>query len=337
MLYPRNLKIMKNVFLFLALSVFPGHVFCQLGTDRIIPWGEQNEDSYVEIKNGKFGVVMQGKATIPTVYDIEQLNDMINFDGNAYFSDSADFPLGLNGKWGIMNNRGEIIVPFEYDYIHIIQAYPSDRLEYAGVEKNGKCAIIDSKGKLITGFEYDAFYGYYQNDMMLTQNPKLAMKLGDRVVFYDPITKRNLTASPLQEFGVESKIVYYKMKMGAISQNGDIILPVEYDDVRNTNSQAFDNRNQPLSVGKAGKYGVWQYGRGFILPMQYEGATIGYVDGSPLFVACQNKKWALLDLSGKKLTEFEYDYLSISFGDISGMKGKDSYTITREGKATLRK
>ncbi|HET6991475.1 MAG TPA: WG repeat-containing protein [Bacteroidia bacterium] len=326
----------KIIFLSILLSVFFIPAFSQLGENRTIPWGEQNDDSYVEIKDGKFGLVMQGKVTIPTKYQIEQLNEMINFDGNAYFPDSAQFALGLDGKWGIMNNRGIIIVPFEYDYIHIERSYPTDRLEYAGVEKNGKCAIMDSKGKLITGYDYDAFYGYYKNDAMLTDNPKLAMKLGDRVVFYDPVTKKNLPTSPLQEFGVESKLVYYKMKMGAVSQNGDIILPVVYDDVRGT-GENFENRNQPLCVGNAGKYGIWQFGKGFILPMQYEAAGIGYVGGSPLFVVSQNKKWALLDATGKNLTGYEYDNLYISFGEISGMKGKDSYVITRDGKATLSK
>jgi hypothetical protein len=330
-------NIRAKIHLSFFFSIFFFSAFAQLGENRTIPWGEANDDSYVEIKDGKFGIVIQGKVTVETKYDIEQLDRMINFDGNAYFQDSAVFALGYGGKWGIMNNRGQIIVPFEYDYIHIERTYPGDRLEYAGVEKNGKCAIVNEKGKLITGFDYDAFYGYYRNEMMMAENPKLAMKLGDRVVFYDPVTKKNLAKAPLQEFGVESKLVYYKMKMGAISQNGDIILPCEYDFAGSTGGQSFDNRNQPLSVGKAGKFGVFQYGRGLILPMEYQAAAIGYVDGNPLFVASQNNKFALLDATGKKLTEFEYDSIYISFGDISGTKGKENYTLTREGKATLKK
>jgi hypothetical protein len=71
--------------------------------------------------------------------------------------------------------------------------------------------------------------------------------------------------------------------------------------------------------------------------MNYEAAAIGYVGGETLFVVSENKKYALLDATGKNLTGYEYDNLYISFGEISGMKGKDSYTLTRDGKATLNK
>ncbi len=326
---------MKNLILNIAFCLCLTNAFCQLGPDRTIPCGEQNDDSYVIIKNGKFGITIQGKETISPIYNIEQLDLMIEMDGNAYFSDSAAFPLELNGKWGVMDNHGQILVPFEYDYIHIERSYPLDRMEYAGVDKNGKTAIMDSKGKLTTGFVYDAFYGYYQNDGMITQNPKLAMKMGDHVVFYDPITTVNLANSPLQEFGVESKIVYNKNKLGVISENGDIILPVEYDAIRNTGQTVFENRSTPLIVGKDGKFGIWQFGRGLILPMQYENATMGFVDGSPMFTACENKKWALLDVTGKKVTEFEYDNLKIGYGEIDGSIGNKDFTLTRDGKATL--
>ncbi len=326
----------KIIFLGILFLMFFNSAFSQLGENRKIEWGEQDATSYVEIKDGKFGIVTQGVATIPTKYQIEQLDYMIRYDGSAYFHDSAQFALGLDGKWGIMNNRGNIIVPFEYDYIHIQRDEVWDRMEFAGVEKNGKCAIMNSKGKLITGFDYDAFLGYYKNDAMLTENAKLAMRIGNKVVFYDPVTKKNLALSPLQEFGVESKLVYYKMKMGAISQNGEIILPIEYDDVQCVNEH-FENRNQALSVGNGGKYGVWQFGKGFILPMQFESATIGYVNGNPLFIASENKKYALLDATGKNLTEFEYRYLTIDFGKITGIKGDDYYDIASDGKAILRK
>jgi hypothetical protein len=307
-----------------------------------VRWGEEDSTSYVEIKNGKFGCVMEGKRTIPAKYDIENFMEAVNWDGNAYFSDSADFVLSLDGKWGVMNNRGMTTVPFEYDYIRMERSYIYQRLEYAGVEKNGKCAIIDWNGKLVTGFEFDAFLGYYRSTQFMPVFPAIAMKKGDRIVFYDTQTKKIVQAAPEAENVNESVIVYYKNKCGVISRTGDIILPLEYDQIYSADGQEFKECSQPLTVRKGDAVGVWQYGKGMLLPMQYTSARMGVVNGKNYFVVANapvtdSTLYGLQSADGKLIVPYEYKSIYIYENAIVGAKGNDEYDISPGGKATLRK
>ena len=331
----KNLKVKKIIAAISSCSVLSFSGFGQVHEDIHVRWGEEDSTSYVAIVNGKFGIVMEGIRTLETKYEIENFEEAIRYDGNAYFQDGAAFVLGLDGKWGVMDNRGQVILPFEYDYVRIERNFDNDHMEFAGVEKNGKVALADRNGNLLTGFDFDAFYGYYLPYGMRLSSPKLALKQGTKVVFYDPESKKTLQEAPEQEFGVEVKTVYYKNKMGVISRTGEIILPVEYDAVYSTDGTSYSYKSQVVSVGKNGKYGIWQYGKGMLLPMQYASAAAGYVNSKMYFLVTENGKYALLDPEGKNVTGFEYDNMVIYDGIIVGKKGDIQYKIETSGATTL--
>ncbi len=73
----------------------------------------------------------------------------------------------FSGKYELYNNRGEQILPGEYDYII---TYKNN---CAAVEKDGKWAIANEKG-LITDFKYDDYniYGYDVNRISVKKNNK---------------------------------------------------------------------------------------------------------------------------------------------------------------------
>jgi hypothetical protein len=331
----KNQQVKKAIAALSCCSVLSFSAFGQVHEDIWVRWGEEDSTSYVEIVNGKFGIVMEGKRTLETKYQIENFEEAIRYDGNAYFYDGAAFVLGLDGKWGVMDNRGKLILPFEYDYVRIERDFDNDKMEFAGVEKNGKVALADRNGKLLTGFDFDAFYGYYLPYGMRLSSPKLALKQGAKVVFYDPESKKILSEAPEQEFGVEAKTVYYKNKMGAISRTGEIILPVEYDAVYSTDGTSYSYKSQTLAVGNNGKYGIWQYGKGMILPMQYASATAGYVNSKMYFVVTENGKHALLNKEGQNITGFEYDSMYIYNEMIVGTKGDIQYKIETSGATSV--
>ena len=330
---------MKQIFISSCLFFLVAFATAQtVQSDIRVRWGEEDSTSYVQIKNGKFGIVMEGKETIPPIYDIENFQEAVNYDGNAYFSDGADFVLGLNVKWGVINNRGVVKIPFEYDYIRMERAYEDQQMEFAGVQKNEKIALMDRNGKLLTGFDYDAFYGYYKNSFMMSlSSTRIALQKGNTILFYDPSTKKMEKANDDVFNTPESKIVWYKDKAGVISRNGELLLPAEYDNIYSANDAAFQNRSQLLSVSKNGKFGIWQYGKGLILPMQYSSARVSESEGKRFFIVSENEKYALLDEAGKNLTDFEYTSIYIYENNITGTKGDDEYRIAPDGKATLLK
>ncbi len=71
-----------------------------------------------------------------------------------------------NNKWGFVNTKGEIIIPFEYDFI-----IPSTNAT-AFVLKNNKWGIIDATGKAITPIQYDRFSPNNNKLIYVEQNGK---------------------------------------------------------------------------------------------------------------------------------------------------------------------
>jgi len=66
------------------------------------------------------------------------------------YSKSDDFgKLKVNGKWGLINENGTVVLPFEYDGIEYFGG------DLAAVKVNGKWKITDMKGNEIVPHDYD--------------------------------------------------------------------------------------------------------------------------------------------------------------------------------------
>lgn len=58
-------------------------------------------------------------------------------------------------KYGIMDEKGDTIIPFIYDVL------PNTVSEKMIVKKNGKYGIINIKNNILVDFKYDELYSYY--------------------------------------------------------------------------------------------------------------------------------------------------------------------------------
>jgi len=54
-----------------------------------------------------------------------------------------------NGKWGLVNSNGDVIVNYEYDMV------TEQNGNVAGVKQNGKWRIVNTEGKFETDKEYE--------------------------------------------------------------------------------------------------------------------------------------------------------------------------------------
>ncbi len=60
----------------------------------------------------------------------------------------------MEGKYGLINDEGEVVVPIIYDSIEDFKFY--DKLWTSIAEKNGKFGLIDYEGNTILPFIYPA-------------------------------------------------------------------------------------------------------------------------------------------------------------------------------------
>ena len=123
------------------------------------------------VKDGKLGYVnTNGDIAIPLEYDSNvtfwphpwydkfKNKAMLIDEHEAFprpyffehcFSDGI-VSVAKNGKYGAINNKGEMVIPFEHEYI----GHFADRL--AAMKKNGKYGYINTLGKVVISCKYDA-------------------------------------------------------------------------------------------------------------------------------------------------------------------------------------
>ena len=76
-----------------------------------------------------------------------------DFSGNeitykSLFPDNSLYASQNNGKWGLVNENGQIVVPYEYDMV------TEQNSGVAGVKKDGVWQVVDEKGQIISDNQY---------------------------------------------------------------------------------------------------------------------------------------------------------------------------------------
>lgn len=220
------------------------------------------------------------------------------------------FWIKCNGKWGIMNSNLEEIFPcclndydhetnekfigvsrcvgsFEdeditnYGYIdyqgnQVIpciydRAFISGESDSFVLEKDGKCGVINSKGVTLVPFKWDNI-AYFSQGLA-------GVKMGNRC--------------------------------GFININGDIAIPIEYEETHNFNGAGYAN------VKKGGHWGVIDIHNNVIVPFVYDNALTSSneeecdnISIHQLFLVSQDSQWSVIDVNGNKVCDIPGKYKS---------------------------
>lgn len=159
----------------------------------------KSSDEYYTIKNDKnFGLMnSSGKLVIDSIYKdvgVAGKDDrLMNFyarkhdDSVVYFTkDYKKIPIvaenyhvqngrivfSKNGKWGIMDESGKILIKPIYDMIDGFESYDYTTAKTDNFRKNG---IISRDGKIISPFIYDQIYDYQSKNMIVVSNNKYGL------------------------------------------------------------------------------------------------------------------------------------------------------------------
>jgi hypothetical protein len=123
-----------------------------------------------------------------------------------------------NGKAGIMNENGEIVIPIEYDNV----------LDYKNgmftAEKSNKWGIIDTENKIIIPFEYGRIR-HFENDLALITNKGTGYINKESEIVIEPQYSFNLSG----DFFNGIALVKKDNKYGYINKNNKIVIPIIYD------------------------------------------------------------------------------------------------------------
>ncbi len=282
-------------------------------------------------KNQKYGIIDEfGKEVVKTEYDtIEHPEEsyreseiflakkgnyliLLDKNGKKIYDKIKDFSfdhasLGnktqkiyhiqdLNGKYGAINTKGELVIPVMYDEFRDFRSnnnaivkhkgkfglvdlnnkitYPIDNeeieqnsrdLAFYIIKKNGKVGIINKELKTMINFDYQdlqpCFYDQI-NKFIAKQNGLYGVidRLGGIIIPFQYTEMSNWV-----EYGPGSNFhfVTKDKKQGLITKEGKTVIPVIYDSL-------FYDSDKIIILSKNGKYGVVTIQNKQIIPFAYE-------------------------------------------------------------------
>ena len=254
-----------------------------------------------------------------------------------------------NGKYGIINEFGKLVLQLEYDFIE----RPSNFSNYAKIylatqqktvtvfdenlseisikgiatylDNNGnifitsqenKKGLLNYKGEQTIPFLYDTLYQVCSNGYIAKKDS-----------LYGYIAKNNEIIQPFKYnyiYTLNGYAAYVNLnnKVGIFDEKGEIMIPFEFDAIYDTyyNQPVYNTLFQSIEniyiVEKNGKIGTIDDKNNVIIPIIYDRLS-GWVEYGPeAHFVKNNNKYGIISPNGQILIPIEYDYVGLPQDDI---------------------
>lgn len=166
-------------------------------------------------KNGKYGFIdTNNKTVVPFIYD------------NAYFFSDGLALVQKDGKYGFINHQGNVVIELKYQFAQlfsdglasvsidgnkfgainmkneIVIPFVYDSISYAdfgvmAVEKNGKYGVINNKNEIVIPIIYDELESVNENNEIIIGSSQIFRAVKKNEVFY--FNQFGKTISPLSK------------------------------------------------------------------------------------------------------------------------------------------
>ncbi|GLB47883.1 WG repeat-containing protein [Neptunitalea lumnitzerae] len=218
----------------------------------------------------------------------------------SYINTKLEYPIAIqNGKVGLLNLQGEVLIPFKYNGIT-----KHNNNDYFTYKDNNLLGIYFRKTNTYIPAKYQKIQQKGQDNFIVSENGKygvLDYKTGAELIpsKYKRITIYGSKSNPIYEVKINHKY-------GFIDANGKMILEPEYDAI----SKIYGARGIPSSTyitKKDSLHGLFDIYKGKLMPVKY--LYIGSFANKYL-MACTpapNRKYGLFNYDGTTVLDTEYD------------------------------
>ena len=260
--------------------------------------------------NGKFGFTNDEQWAIQPIYD-----EVMEFYDYSYA-----FAM-LKGKWGLIDQQGKTILPFEYSKV-LDDEYLFGDEENRTIVKNGKYGIVNrSLGKMLVECIYekpffytDGIFPYLGNVSVVYRNNKAGL-LNEKGVEIVPCIFDG-GKEPFKDMYLDVYVVAKQnKKSGVVDTVGNLAVPCVYDDIKTT-----ENFNL-LDIVKNKKHGLFSLiARKEIIAPLYDEPIEFNEDYAYVRL---NKKYGALDKEGNVIVPFKYTTDDEVYLEIEKLQKKD--------------
>jgi hypothetical protein len=273
---------------------------------------ESGIENLLAVKKGNvWGVInLQGQIILPIQYTISEEEEKEAFaEINAQSIDNQAFTypklkfihntakVKYNGKWGLLNQYGNPLIPFEYEKLGTLNE------GLINAQKGGKWGYLNLSNQTVIPFQWAEAFPF-QNEVALVNTSLSALNpdyqvinKSSEIIFKIPTDYKILDPS----FSQGLLRVKIKEKYHFLDKKGQ--LQGEFDFV-----EKFKGKLCPAV--KNGKLGWVNAKMETIIPFEYNTTQNGrplYQTSGELIALCQNTKWGVRNLKNKVLLNFIYD------------------------------
>ena len=299
--------------------------------------GKRYDEPKLNLKK-VFGTIITILVIIMIIVTINKIlskeADKIQLEKSTYF------PTYVDGKWGVIDNTGKVIIDTKFDEMIAIPnpekpvfIYAYDVNEETGTYKTK--AINEKQEELFKEYErveaienYDSKQNiWYENNLIrVYKNGKYGLIDCDGKVIlkaeYDEITALKSVK--------ENLIVKKDNKVGVVNAIGQIIVPLEYANIELLKE---GYKNEYKIVDEAGNSRVISTSGTVIVAPAYK--DIKYLGRTEIYAASIDNKWTLINKKGEVLNK-SYDDYTYSKGDYVIVKQGEKYgIITTSGEVKI--
>lgn len=276
-----------------------------------------------------FAVIVIFLLIIGLIIGIKKLLDKDSKSMTGKIENVYYYTIYDNGKWGVINSYGDVVVKASYDEMIVIPDESQDLFicTYDVDYSNGtyKTKVINSKEKEIIK-DYDkieAIANYDENQNIWYEKNVFRVQSNGKYGLINYSGKKLLgcdydSINPV--YGVENSLIIEKEgKYGLCDDSGNIVIEPNYKKVEKIGN---DYKNGYIIVDSNDKYGIIGFDKEVILETKYD--EIKGVCGENKYVIKENGKYVVINKLGEKI-------LNKNFDDISEIN-KDNIIVSINGK-----
>ncbi len=264
--------------------------------DEMVVVPDKNKDLFIcmydvdyEKEEYRTKVINKNGEEILTNY--EKVQAIENSDGNDIWYENNVLKFEEDGKYGLIDFDGKLILKAEYDNIYALEGIEKNII----IEKNGKKGLVNtSMGEVIIQPEYteiSTLTKTYENGYIVNQNGKFGVISADAKIVLEPIYDgiKNVTSN-----GNYAVVEAGKVKL--INSSGETKLTSGFDDIHEINGEN-------MIVISNGMYGVIKLDGTNVISNEYEDLT--YIYGTN-YIAKKNGRYGIISEEGNTLVDFTY-------------------------------
>lgn len=273
-----------------------GQTIIDTNYDEMIVVPNENKDLFictydVNYENETFSTKVLNKNNVEILTNYSNIQAIENSDESNIWYEKDILKFSENGKYGLIDFNGKLILNAEYDHIYALDGIKKNII----IEKDGKKGLVNtSMGEVIIKPEYDEISTLtetYENGYIVGRDGKYGIISADAKVIFTPVYNQicNVTSN-----GYYAVVQDGNTKL--INETGEIILDSGFDTIKEING---DN----IVITSNGLYGVTQVDGSVIIAPEYD--ELNYIYGT-YYIAKKNDRYGIISTQNEVKVDFKY-------------------------------